>query len=201
MPMTMKMMFARALCTLALVWVASAPAAAQVRLEGFTFDATARVADAELRLNGVGLKAVAWLKGYAAALYLPHKATSATQVLALAGAKRLQMRMLQDVAAAEFVKAFEKGVARNTPAAELPGLKERMAVFDQQVGALGKVRKGDTVNLDFVPGRGLLFTHNGKLRGDPIAGEDFYAALLRIFIGDKPTDPELKIGLLGGPVS
>ena len=32
----------------------------------------------------------------------------------------------------------------------------------------------------------------------PIAGEDFYRALLRIWIGDKPVQDDLKKALLGG---
>jgi Chalcone isomerase-like len=181
--------------------LAPGSAQAQVKVEGQTFDARARVANQDLALNGVGLRAVAWLKGYAAGLYLPSKATSADAVLAMPGPKRLQLRMLQEVSTQEFVKAFDRGVKRNTPEADLPALQVRMEQFDTAISSLGKVRKGDVVDLDFVPGQGLLFIHNGKRLGDPVKGEDFYAALLRIFIGPKPTDPELKAGLLGGPVS
>lgn len=176
------------------------PAAAQVRIEGQTFAAQAHVGDADLKLNGVGLRAVAWLKGYAAGLYLVNKAGTAADVLSMPGPKRLQLRMLQEVSTQEFVKAFDRGVRRNTPPAELPGLLDRMARFDALIGALGKVRKGDVVDLDFVPARGLVFACNGKVRGEPIPGADLYGALLKIFVGDKPTDPELKIGLLGGPI-
>jgi hypothetical protein len=56
------------------------------------------------------------------------------------------------------------------------------------------------VDLDWLPGRGLQLSLNGKPRGAPIPGEDLYAALLRIFVGERPADPEMKIGLLGGPV-
>jgi hypothetical protein len=172
-------------------------AAAQVQLSGQTFAARARVDGQELVLNGVGLRAVAWLEGYAAGLYLPRRAQRADEVLAMPGAKRLQLRMLQDVPASEFVKAFGKGVVRNTPVAEVDALRERMARFDQQVHSLAKVRKGDVVDLDYLPSAGLAFTHNGRRIGAPIAGPDFYAALLRIFIGDRPVDAELKTGLLG----
>ena len=185
---------------LALPWAAG-PAVAQVRVEGQTFDARARVANQDLALNGVGLRAVAWLKGYAAGLYLPQKSTSADAVLAMPGPKRLQLRMLQEVSTQEFVKAFDRGVKRNTPEADLPALQSRMEQFDALITTVGKVRKGDVVDLDFVPGQGLVFVHNGKRLGDAVRGDDFYAALLRIFIGPKPTDPELKAGLLGGPVS
>jgi hypothetical protein len=176
-------------------------AAAQQRIEGQTFDAVARVGGVDLVLNGVGVRAVAWLKGYAAGLYLAAKANTPAQVLATAGAKRLQLRLLQDVPAAEFVKAIDKGFARNTPAAEQPALQERREAFGRQVLAVGKVKKGDVVNLDFVPGRGLLFTLNGHPRGDTIPGEDLYAAVLRIFIGEQPVDARLKSGLLGGAAS
>jgi Chalcone isomerase-like len=186
-----------ALCLLAPMTQAQA----QVKLEGQTFVSQMRLADTELRLNGVGLRAVAWLKGYAAGLYLVQKTSNPQQAISAAGPKRLQMRMLQEVGAVEFVKAIERGITRNTPEAELPTLRERMQMFEQRVQALGKVKKGDVVDLDFVPGAGLHFSVNGTQKGAAIPGEDFYAALLKIFIGDKPTDAELKVGLLGGPAN
>lgn len=177
-----------------------AQAAAPVKVEGVTFAGQATVAGQALELNGVGLRAVAWFKGYAAGLYLSSRARTAQQVLAATGPKRLQLRMLVDVDTEEFIKAFDKGIARNSPPAELPLLAERMARFDALLRAIGKVRKRDVVDLDWLPGQGLQFALNGQLQGAVIPGEDLYAALLRIFVGERPADPELKIGLLGGPV-
>lgn len=176
-------------------------AAEPITVEGVTFAGRVAVAGQDLVLNGVGLRAVSWLKGYAAGLYIGTRARSAPQVLAATGAKRLQLRMLQDVDMEEFVKAFDKGVARNSPAAELPVLADRMARFDVILRTVGQVKKRDVIDLDWLPGRGLQFALNGQTRGVPIPGEDLYAALLRIFIGERPADPELKIGLLGGPVA
>ena len=176
-----------------------AQAAAPIKVEGVTFAGQATVAGQALELNGVGLRAVAWFKGYAAGLYLSSRARTAQQVLAATGPKRLQLRMLVDVDTEEFIKAFDKGIARNSPPAELPLLAERMARFDALLRAIGKVRKRDVVDLDWLPGQGLQFALNGLLQGAVIPGEDLYAALLRIFVGERPADPELKIGLLGGP--
>jgi hypothetical protein len=39
---------------------------------------------------------------------------------------------------------------------------------------------------------------NGESRGGPIAGEDFYRALLRIWLGEDPVSKDLKKALLGG---
>ncbi len=177
------------------------PATAQIKLEGQTFLSQLRVADSDLRLNGVGLRAVAWIKGYAAGLYLSSKASSAAQAIAAAGPKRLQIRMLLEVPAVEFTKAIDNGITRNAAQSELPGLRERMATFEQRVQTIGTVHKGDVVDLDWVPGSGMHFSLNGVAKGAPIPGEDFFTALLKIFIGDKPVDPELKTGLLGGPAS
>ena len=178
-----------------------AQAAAPIKVEGVTFAGQATVAGQVLELNGVGLRAVAWLKGYAAGLYLSSRAHTAQQVLTAAGPKRLQLRMLLEVDTEEFIKAFDKGIARNSAAAELPLLAVRMVRFDALLRAIGKLRKHDVVDLDWLPGQGLQFALNGQPQGAVIPGEDLYAALLRIFVGERPADPELKVGLLGGPVS
>jgi Chalcone isomerase-like len=156
-----------------------------------------RLADTELVLNGVGLRAVAWLKGYAAGLYLVEKAATPAAVLAQKGPKRVQMQMMLDVDSVEFVKAIDKGMKRNHSAAEHAALLDRIAQFDAIVNALGKLKKGDVVDLDWLPARGLQLSLNGRTRGDAVPGEDLYAGMLKIFIGTQPVDTALKAGLLG----
>lgn len=171
------------------------------RIDNVKLDAQTQIGGQAVRLNGAGafapLKGFAWIKGYVAALYLAERAASTDQVLTMPGAKRLQMRMLMDVPVAEFVKAFHKGVARNAPAAEQPALADRMQRFDGLIQPLGKVLKGDAINLDYIPGRGMLLTHNGRELGAAIPGDDFYDALLGVFIGPHPVDDKLKALLLG----
>ena len=185
---------AAGLCGLAL----ALPLSARV-VEGFTFDEQIRLADAPLQLNGVGLRAITVLKAYAAALYLGRKATTPAQVLAVPGPKRLRLRMMVEVQSVEFSKALHKGVARNVPAAEQERLRERVQQFGAAIDAIGLLRKGDTIDLDYIPDSGLVMTVNGTRRGAPLPGDDLYAALLLTFLGERPTDKELKAGLLGGP--
>lgn len=172
-------------------------------VEGQPFATRLRLANSDTAtdtvLNGTGVRAVAWFKGYAVGLYLPQRATTAAQALVQAGPKRLQLRMLQDVPAAEFVKALNKGMERNSTAEEWPRLAPRVQRFAEQITASGAVRKRDVVDLDFDPARGLLFARNGKLVAEPIPGADFYAALLRAFIGDHPYDERMRAGLLAPP--
>ena len=185
------------LCAALAVASLSQAAAPENPIAGVRFEPQVQLAGQSLQLNGTGLRAVAWFKGYAAGLYLAQPAASAEAAVSQPGAKRLQLRMLVDVPVAEFVKAFHKGVARNTPVAEHAGLTERMARFDGLLQPLGNVHKGDLVNLDLVPGQGMVFGYNGRQLGAAIPGDDFYGALLRIFLGEHPVDAALKAGLLG----
>lgn len=191
-------------CTLLLAGMASGlPALAQDlpprMVEGQPFVQRLNLVGSDLRLNGTGVRAVAWFKGYAAGLYLSRASTTMAEVLDAPGPKRLQLRMLQDVPAEEFVKALNKGVERNTPAAEMPALRPQMQTFAGLIDKLGTVRKGDTVDLDLDPARGMLFSVNGTLRAEPLPGDALHRALLKSFLGDRPYDSKLKAGLLRGP--
>jgi Chalcone isomerase-like len=161
------------------------------------FAASTTVAGAALRLNGTGERGVAWFKAYAAGLYLPQPARSADQALNMPGAKRLQLRLLADLPTAEFVKALKKGVARNSSPEQQQKAAAQQQRFETQVLATAQVQKGDVIDLDFDPARGLQFSINGKPRGELIAGPELFAALLRSFVGDVPYDDKLKAGLLG----
>ena len=189
------MQFLRNLC-LPLLLAASLGAQAAV-IEGQQFDDRIRLADTELVLNGVGLRAVAWFKGYAAGLYVVEKAASAEAVLAQKGPKRLRMRMMVEVESKEFVKAFNKGMRRNLGEAERDALRDRIERFDRTVAELVILKKGDVVDLDYLPARGLVLSVNGQKKGEPFEGEAFYAAILKIYIGSDPVDKRLKTGLLG----
>jgi hypothetical protein len=191
------LVFATAVAT---VGTTALPAWAQraVKLEGFTFPGEVTVAGVKLLLNGVGLRQVAWLKGYAAGLYLTQKVSTQQEALAAPGPKRVSMRMLIDGPSEEFAKAFLRGVNRNAPPDKLASMQERVQRFDAIVRGIGPVRKGDLIEVEWRPGEGTAALVNGKQRDVPVPGEDLFVALLKIYIGDRPTDSKMKEGLLGG---
>jgi hypothetical protein len=59
-----------------------------------------------------------------------------------------------------------------------------------------QAKKGMTIALDWT-GAATQLVIDGKPAGRPIAGEDFYRALLRIWLGEKPVQEDLKKALLG----
>jgi hypothetical protein len=185
---------------LACLWAGATPhALAQQRFEGHTFEARARVAGSELVLNGVGVRAVAWFKGYAAGLYVAVRGSSAADLVGQPGPKRLQIVMLVEVPAVEFVKAFRKGVERNSDSVELQRIAAAMVQFENLVAGLVTLHKGDVVTIDLEPERGTVLRLNGTVRGEPVAPDALFAALLRSFVGEHPYDTRLKAGMLGLP--
>ena len=171
--------------------------AATVEREGMRYEDTIRVGNTRLLLNGLGVRAVAWIKGYVAGLYLAQKEGEAEQVYALQGPKRIAVKMLLDVDSSLLAKTFSDGIRKNYRDDELEALRPRMEVFDAQVRAIGGVKKGDTIDLDYQPASGTRILVNGKARGDAIAGDDFYIALLKMFIGERAIDKNLRAALLG----
>lgn len=177
----------------------SHPAAA-ADMEGQHFEDHVRLANTELQLNGLGMRAVLWLKGYVAGLYLVRKSRTAEEVYQTPGPKRIRMKMLLAVGAEDFRRALVNGIHANVPQAEWAGLQSRITQFEQAIALVGPVRKGDTITLDFVPERGLSLLLNDQVKGATIEGADFFNAVLAIFLGNAPVDAKLKRGLLGQPV-
>ncbi|WP_420998432.1 chalcone isomerase family protein [Cupriavidus sp. 30B13] len=175
----------------------AAPARAG-EIEGMRIDDATRVGGKELQLNGTGLRSVFVIKGYVAALYLPEKARNATVVLGAPGPKRLQIRPLREVDADSFIKALDEGIRENHSEMQVQRLSGRLFQLHRTMEQMGTARKGDVIDFDFSPDGGTVVAINGTPRGKPIPGEDFYQAVLRIFLGDHPVDRNLKRGLLGG---
>ena len=181
--------------------VGSLPGVAQAQaavLESQRFDDTVVVADRTLRLNGLGLRGVAWIKAFVAGLYVAAPSRDPGQLMAMQGPKRLRLKIMLEAPSKELSKAFAKGVRRNESPAVQTQLTERMTVFVGLLDGLGTLREGDALDVDFLPGQGSQLLHNGKAVGNPVAGEDFYRALLKIFIGERPVDARLKEGMLRG---
>ena len=151
----------------------------------------------ELLLNGAGLRSRFLIQVYVIGLYLPERKKTDAEVLAHAGGKRVRIVMLRDVSAKQMTDSLLKVMQKNNPEAELAAVRGGVEAFRAMLLALGKVPKGTTFDIDYAPGSGTRFAVDGIPKGRPIAGEPFYRAVLRIWIGDKPEQPKLKQALLG----
>ena len=154
-----------------------------------------RVANADLSLTGAGVRKRAIFQVYAIGLYV---ADRKADPVAQPGAKRVAIHMLRDVDAKTFTEALADGIRNNHGAAEASALEPRVAQLGAILAGVGEAKKGMAITLDWVPGSGTQVTIDAKPSGKPIEGEDFYRALLRIWLGEKPVQDDLKKALLGG---
>lgn len=164
---------------------------------GVKFDDKTKIGSSELVANGAGLRKKAFFKVYAMALYLPEKQAEAEAALAAKGAKRISISLLRDLSAQQFVDALQEGVANNHSEAEMGALKERLKQFSDAMLSIGEAKTGTTVLIDWLPESGTRLTVNGQAKGKDIAGDDFFKALLKIWIGKQPVQDNLKAALLG----
>ena len=165
-------------------------------LEGVRFDDTTTVAASELVLNGVGVRS-RFGKRYVIALYLPARTSDANAAVSAKGAKRVAITLVKDISGSSLSLALLKGVENNSSASEMAALKERLRQWSEMVTAIEEIKAGATILLDWTPGKGTLLTINGQAVGKEIPGDDFYAALLRVWLGAQPVQDDLKRSLLG----
>lgn len=172
--------------------------AQSVEREGAKFESKLPLGGAALQLNGVGVRTKFVFKVYVAGLYVPTKSNNAVAVLAQTGPRRLSLTMLRDVDADSFASPLNDGLQKNHSEAQLAAIKPQIVAFNAAFKAIGEAKKGDIILLDYLPDSGTRIIVNGQPRSPNITGEDFFTALLRIWLGDKPADDDLKKGLLGG---
>ena len=156
-----------------------------------------KIANSELTLNGAGLRKRAFFQVYAIGLYLPEKKTTAAEAIGAAGPKRVAIHMLRDVGAEQFADALMDSMRDNHSEADMKALEPRARQLAAIMAELKEAKKGMRISLDWVPAAGTQMTVEGKPAGAPIAGEDFYRALLRIWLVENPVQADLKKALLG----
>ena len=173
--------------------------AASVEVGGIKIEDVQDVQGSKLPLNGAGVRYKAVFKVYAAGLYVSKKVATPEELLAAPGPKRMSITLLRDIDSNELGKAFTKGFEENSAKSEMskliPGLIKMGQIFSDQK----KMVAGENFTIDWIPGTGTLITVKGKQQGEPFKEPEFYAALMRIWLGPSPADFRLKDALLGKP--
>ena len=152
----------------------------------------------QLVLNGAGVRTkLTFIKLYVGALYLVAKKADAEEVIKDTGAKRIAMHVLADeLTAKDLTASLNNAIAANLIPVELALIEGRLRDLNRMMNAVGLLKKGATVVLDYSPKSGTHISINGEEKLI-IKGEDFFQAMLRIWIGKKPVDGTLRRAMLG----
>ncbi len=149
-----------------------------------------------LALNGAGVRRKFFFKIYVGALYLPRRATTAEAVFAQTGPKRVRMVFLYDTVSREkLAEGWNDGFAANQDSAALTRLRARLDRFN---ALFPDLRRGDVVDLDYLPARETTEVWINNVLAGSIDGADFNRALLAVWLGAEPADETLRAALLGG---
>ena len=159
------------------------------------FPDSVKVGSADLVLNGLGIRKATLLriKVYVGALYLPRKSSDAASILGANGRWQLVLHFVRDVDASDIRDAFQDGFQK-AAADKLGGLQKPIAALNAQ---MVDFKAGQSLTFARDPATGVTVDVNGK-GGSTIEDADFAAALLAIWLGQKPPNEDLKSGLLGG---
>ena len=179
----------------ALLFAAGVQAA---ELEGVQLEERAQVDGQALELNGIGLRTRYFFKVYVAGLYLPQKVSSAQTALDGPGPKRIILVMLRDAGAEQFCESVQVGLENNHSDQDLKRLKPRAEALYAKIRAIGEAHKGMRIVLDYSDStRATMLYVDGAPQGDAIRGREFFRGLLRIWLGERPAQADLKRLLLG----
>lgn len=173
-------------------------AGAQVVVEGARYEASVVLAGQPLVLNGVGVRKRFVFDIYVGGLYVGKKAGRTEELVGQPGPKRVSLRFLRDVEGELFVNSLHVGLRANHSEAELALWQRQVETLTTTIKTIALARRGDTVYFDYTPQDGTRVSVNGVTRGPLIPGDDFYAAVLRVWLGETPADAGLKKGMLGG---
>jgi len=186
----MRRTFIIASLSLVLSWQALAAEVGGVKL-----DDKISLGGKELVLNGAGIRTKLMFKVYVASLYLPAKAGDLAGVLA-ANPRRVQLNLLRDLSADDLAGALADGIKDTSSAEQAAAVKAQTEQMLSIMKSVGQAKTGDVVTMDFVGGETRI-AFNGQAKG-AIAGDAFNAALMRIWLADKPVQPDLRKAMLGG---
>ena len=169
-----------------------------VEVANVKYETVADLAGQKLQLNGAGIRYKFVVKVYTAGLYLTHKVSTTPEVLTAPGPKRIHIQMLRDIDGNELGKLFTKGMEANAPRDEFVKSINGVLKLSEVFASRKSLNSGDSFSVDYVPGVGSMLSLNGKsVLTEPIKEPEFFSALLRIWLGDKPADDSLKDALLG----
>jgi len=162
---------------------------------GIAFPEHLQVSGNDLALNGLGMRKATFLKVnvYVGALYVARPSHDPLPLIDPGSPAELILHFVRNVGVGDLRDAWKEGfekVAKD----QLPALGARIATLNSWMSSM---ETGQRLTFTRLPGAGIQVDVNGVVKGT-IPGDDFARALLTIWLGPNPPNPELKSGLLGG---
>ncbi|MFT7374155.1 MAG: hypothetical protein ACI9T9_002860 [Oleiphilaceae bacterium] len=174
---------------------ASISAQEKIKVSGVKFKESLKLGDADLLLNGAGLRTKFFIDLYISALYLPEKSHDAAAIINADQLMLIQIHVISNLITSENLsrgtaEGFTKSTKNNTKAIQ--------AQIDEFLDAFkAPVTIGDIFEIVYQPGIGVTVLKNRKLAKRIDSGIVFKRALFGIWLSDQPAQQSLKASMLG----
>jgi hypothetical protein len=178
-----------------LLMVTSTGVAQDRTCTGVAFPVHTQVNGRDLTLNGLGLRKATFLRihVYVAALYVDRPSHNPADLIDSDAPQELILHFVRNVRVEDIREALVKGFEH--------GGRQRFETLKPRVEKLSSwmadMKAGQRLIFVRSPERGVHVSVEGADKG-VIEGEDFSRAVVSIWLGNSPPNPELKRGLLGG---
>ena len=166
---------------------------AQTKINGITFPNTYTAGKDNLVLNGGGTRVKYWIDAYVAGLYLTAKSKDAAGIVSANTSMCIKLNIVSGlISSSKMIDAVEEGFKKSTHGNTAP-LKDKIEKFKNAF--TDPIKKGDVFDIVYT-GEKISIYKNNTLKTE-IEGLDFKKAVFGIWLGDDPSDSDLKAGMLG----
>lgn len=148
-------------------------------------------------LNGYGSRTKLVFDVYFAALYLPARTHNPEQAMGLDGPISINIQFAHQVPAEKLIEGWQDGFNLNNSDAELAQLQQRL---EDSYQYFRDMQPGDNIRIDRHPELGSQLWINGEHQLN-IPGDDYFKAVMKIWLGQNPAQGVLKRCLLGSDLS
>lgn len=180
-------------------------AKADNKIAGFGIEGACSIDGVEVPLVGAGIRKRGYYYTEVLSLYEVGHVSSYGDIENNSGPKRLNITLARDINGRQLERFFLKDFRSVVKPEEFKLLIEEVSVVGKVYSRLGDLKKGDSVNVDWRPGKGLSSTLNGApLSFEWSNGENtlfmksdlMYKLLLRTFLDAKGSG-EFQDNILG----
>ena len=140
-----------------------ASAWASVDIGGVPIDEATTVGGVPLLLDGAGYRKRGYFKIDVTALYTQTRVSSSDALEKVAGPRRLEIVVQQDITGSQASRYFLIDFEASATPAEFAQLINEVSLIGDVYSSLPKIKKGDIVTMDWIPGKGLLAMLNGNV--------------------------------------
>lgn len=166
---------------------------AQTEVAGVELPNSFEIDEAELNLNGAGVREKFWMDMYAGGLYTTQKMNNAQKVMNADAPMVIKLHIVSGLISSDKMSsAVEEGFENSTKG----NMKPFRAKIDKFKSFFSEeISKNDVFDITYSPSIGVVVFKNKKELGN-IEGLEFKKALFGIWFCDKPADKDLMKGML-----